>query len=52
MQNFIDGINERIEEERNQSDELSERIKANEAAVEQLNLMLSMDVDLSKSFQV
>ena len=35
MQNFIDGINERIEEERNQSDELSERIKANEAAVEQ-----------------
>ena len=32
MQNFIDGINERIEEERNQSDELSERIKVNEAA--------------------
>ena len=51
MQNFIDGINERIEEERNQSDELSERIKANEAAVEQLNLMLSMDVDLSKIFK-
>ena len=51
MQNFIDGINEHIEEERDQSDELSERIKANEAAIEQLNLMLSMDVDLSK-FQV
>ena len=51
MQNFIDGINEHIEEERDQSDELSERIKANEAAVEQLNLMLSMDVDLSKIFK-
>ena len=50
MQNFIDGINERIEEERNQSDELSERIKANEAAVEQLNLMLSMDVDFVENF--
>ncbi len=51
MQGLIDRINLNIEEEQKQNEELSERIKANDTAIEKMNLMLEMDVDLSKIFK-
>lgn len=51
MQKFLDDINIHIENEKKHDEELSQKIKANETAIEQLNLMLTIDVDLSKIFK-
>ena len=52
MQSFIDEINRDIENERRQDTILTERIKANEAAIAKMDLMMSVDVDLSKLFRM
>lgn len=51
MQRFIDEINSHVAEETKKDEELSEKINANKKAIEQMNLMLSMDVDLSRLFK-
>ena len=51
MQKFLDDINLNIEEEKKQDEQLTQRIKANETAIEQMDLMLSVDVDLSRIFK-
>lgn len=51
MQKLIDDINLNIEAEQKQSEELSEQIRINEKAIEKMNLMLEIDVDLSRLFK-
>jgi V/A-type H+-transporting ATPase subunit I len=48
MQKLIDDVNLNIEAEQKQNEELSAQIKANDTAIEKMNLMLEMDVDLSR----
>lgn len=51
MRNFLDDINLNIENEKKQDEQLTQRIKENETAIAQMDLMLSVDVDLSKLFK-
>lgn len=48
MQSVIDEINEKIESEKQHAVLLSESIKENEEKIKYLELMLSVDIDLSK----
>ena len=50
MQKFVDGINERIRDERDESDHLHALIEKNRKLIEKLDLMLDVDVDLQKIF--
>ena len=52
MKSFIDGINRNIEHERKQDTELTERIEANNAAISKMELMMNVEVDLSKLFRM
>lgn len=51
MQKLIDEVNQNIESEQKQSEELSEKIDKNNAVIEKMNLMIDMDVDLSRLFK-
>ncbi|MDY3972729.1 MAG: V-type ATPase 116kDa subunit family protein [Clostridia bacterium] len=51
MQKFLDDINLNIENEKKQDEQLTQKIKANETAITQMDLMLSVDVDLSRIFK-
>ena len=51
MQKFLDDINLNIENEKKQDEQLTQKIKANETAIAQMDLMLSVDVDLSRIFK-
>ncbi len=48
MRDFLDDINIHIEAETKQDEELTEKINANDAAIAQLDLMQSVEVDLSR----
>lgn len=48
MQKAIDDVNAYIENEKKQDEELSDKIKANEAEINKMNLMLPLEADLSK----
>lgn len=48
MQEFLEDISRRVEQEQKRSDELNMMIEANNAAIEQTELMMSADVDISK----
>ena len=50
MQEFIDGINQRISSEREESEHLHKLVEKNENIIKQLDLMLDVDVDLQKIF--
>ncbi len=52
MRGFIDEINTNIEKEKKLHDKLAEQINANEKAIEQMNLMLDVDVELAKLFKL
>ena len=52
MQNFIDGINLRIRNEREESERLLAQIEKNNQNINQLDHMINLDVDLQKIFQM
>lgn len=50
MQKFVDGINLRIRNERDESEHLHNLVEKNQKVINQLDLMLDFDVDLQKIF--
>lgn len=48
MRAFLNSVSDRVESERQRSEELGALIEANSAVIEQIELMLSVNVDLSK----
>ena len=52
MQNFIDGINLRIRNEREESEHLLAQVEKNNQNINQLEHMINLDVDLQKIFQM
>ncbi|MCH5209950.1 MAG: hypothetical protein J1F01_03195 [Oscillospiraceae bacterium] len=52
MKSFIEGISRNIEHERKQDTKLTERIEANNAAISKMELMMNVEVDLSKLFRM
>lgn len=52
MRAFIDEVNTGIETERNRDEQLKKQIEHNEAVIAQMDLMMSVDVDLSKLLQL
>ncbi len=50
MQNFVDGINLRIKNEREESERLHNQVENNQKIINQLDLMPDLDVELQKIF--